>query len=384
MTDRTLETTHPARMYWLDNLRTFMVFLVVVLHAGLVYESSGLAASFWIVDDPSTNDLSGILNLVLDIFVMPAIFFISGFLAPSSLGRRKARAFLGSKFRRLIVPWLTAVLTVIPIYKVIFLYSRGLPQEAWSTYFHWSNGIWGQNWLWFLPVLFLFHVLYLLLSRLKIDISRITLKLAIATVFVVSFAYVVAIDLTGAQGWTKTVVIDFQNDRLLVYFMIFLVGALCYRLKLFESGRKGNTMYVLIGCTAWIPVNLYLALVIYPLISPGSHIISEIVDALLIRFTFLLSLLCLLYLSIGTFRRYLNSQGRISRELSENSYNVYITHTIVMGCIALALLDTAIPSLLKHLLLAVFTYCASSAMVYLYKRIGIHSVSIHGVQYDRA
>ena len=68
-----------------------MIFLVVVLHAGLVYESSGIGASFWIVDDPATNDLSGLLNLIIDLCAMPTIFFISGFLVPLSLSRQGAR-----------------------------------------------------------------------------------------------------------------------------------------------------------------------------------------------------------------------------------------------------------------------------------------------------
>ncbi len=33
------------------------IFLVVLYHAGLVSESSGLTASFWIVDDPRTSNL---------------------------------------------------------------------------------------------------------------------------------------------------------------------------------------------------------------------------------------------------------------------------------------------------------------------------------------
>ena len=31
------------RIYWLDNLRTFMIFLVVLLHVGIVYENSLLS-----------------------------------------------------------------------------------------------------------------------------------------------------------------------------------------------------------------------------------------------------------------------------------------------------------------------------------------------------
>jgi len=45
------------RLYCLDNLRTFLIFLVVLVHAGVVYESSGLMGPFWIVDDPSTSNL---------------------------------------------------------------------------------------------------------------------------------------------------------------------------------------------------------------------------------------------------------------------------------------------------------------------------------------
>jgi uncharacterized membrane protein YcfT len=45
------------RIYFLDNLRTFMIFLVVLYHAGLVYEYTGIVAFFWIVHDLSTNNL---------------------------------------------------------------------------------------------------------------------------------------------------------------------------------------------------------------------------------------------------------------------------------------------------------------------------------------
>ena len=211
------------RVYWLDNLRTFAVFLVVLLHAGLVYESSGITAFFWIVDDPATNDLSGIVNLVLDIFVMSTIFFIAGFFTPPSLARKTPWAFLRSKFKRLYVPWIVAVLTLIPLYKVIFLYSRGLPQEHWTTYFHWTNGIWNQNWLWFLPVLFLFDLLYVLLSRIHIDVSSMTVGSAVGATFALGFLYTLSIDLLGLQGWTKTFLFDFQNERILIYFMVFMV-----------------------------------------------------------------------------------------------------------------------------------------------------------------
>ncbi len=370
MTRKNRLSTEEHRLYWLDNLRTFMIFLVVVLHAGLVYESSGIPAFFWIVDDPSTNDLSGILNLIIDIFVMPTIFFISGFFVPPSMRARKGSSFLRAKFNRLMIPWVVSVLTLIPLYKVIFLYSRNLPQEHWTTYFHWSNGIWGQNWLWFLPVLFLFNALYVLFSRVNISPAADSPKKTVGAIVLVGCFYAVCMDVLGLQGWTKTVLIDFQNERVLIYFLVFLSGSLCHKLGTFKSERKGKRLYVFLACTAWVPVNLYLFLVIFLLIKPGTVLTSAIGDALLVRLTFLLSLACLLYVSINTFRIYMNKQWRIGQELNASSYYVYIIHVVVMGGIALLMLDSAMPSLLKYVILAMSTYVISSLLVSLYRWVG--------------
>ena len=362
-------STKRSRVYWLDNLRTFMIFLVVLIHAGIVYEGSGVGGLFWIVYDPSTSNLFEILNLIIDLFVMSAIFFIAGYFTPLSIKNKKGWAFLKSKFKRLMIPWIIAVLTLIPLYKVIFLYSRNLPQESWTTYFHWSNGILSQNWLWFLPVLFLFDILYLFLSRLNINISKITLKGAIGGFFLIGLIYSFCMDIFNGQGWTKTIFIDFQNERLLIYFMIFLLGSLSYKLKTFESKGKSKKLYIILSCTTWIPVTLYISLLFNSLLNPGKYIISEIVDSLLIRFNFLLSLLCLLYVMINTFRFFLNKSGKISKEMNRNSYNVYIIHVIVIGGIALIMLDAAIPSLLKYLILTASTYAASNLIVYFYRKI---------------
>ena len=155
--------------------------------------------------------------------VMPTIFFISGFFAPLSMKSKQGWEFLKSRFKRLIIPWIIAVLTLIPLYKIIFLYSRNLPQESWTTYFHWSNGIWSQNWLWFLPVLFLFDALYLLFSRANINMSNISLKKAVFAIFLIGFIYSFCMSIFKFQGWTNTIFIDFQNERLLIYLMIFLL-----------------------------------------------------------------------------------------------------------------------------------------------------------------
>ena len=367
MTEPGQDAVRGNRIYWLDNLRTFMIFLVVLLHAGIVYESSGGGAWFWIVDDPSTNHLSDILNQLLDILVMPTIFFVSGFFMPLSMRHKSTWTFLKSRIKRLVFPWVVGVLTLIPLYKFIFLYSRNIPQENWTTYFHFNNGIFSQSWLWFLPVLFLFNLLYSLISKVKLDLSEIDLKKAIGTASLLGLVYLAGVYVFNGEGWTKTAWMDFQNERLLIYFLIFLLGSLSSKLRTFESEPKSRTLYHVLSCTAWIPVYAYVKFNPYFTQNPGGYIVSETVDVVVIRLSLLLSMLCLLYVAINTFRQHLNRQGKISRELNRNSYGVYIIHAVVLGGIALTMLHTSIPSLVKYLILTIATYAASNLMVSFYR-----------------
>ena len=246
-----------------------------------------------------------------------------------------------------------------------------MPQENWTTYFHWSNGIWSQNWQWFLPVLFLFNVLYLLFSSSKIRIPNMSLKGAVLGVFLIGFVYSVGMDMFGLRGWTKTVWLDFQNERLLIYFMAFLLGAHCFRRKVFDVKPESKMLYAIVNSIDWIPITVYIFFLLYPWFKPGHYIVSQLIHRLILWLSYQLSLLCLVYVMIETFRRYFDKPTKVWRELNRNSYGVYIIHVIVIGGVALVLLHTAIPSLWKYLLLTVSTYVASNLIVSLCRKAAI-------------
>jgi peptidoglycan/LPS O-acetylase OafA/YrhL len=369
MTSREESTTQGKRIHFLDNLRTIIIFLVVLYHVGGVYEGAGMWAEFWIVDDPTTNDLCGVLNLIVDVFAMPTLFLISGYLTPASLNGKGGGEFLKSRFRRLIIPWTIAVLTLVPLYKVLFLASRGLPQESWTTYFHLSNGsVTGQGHLWFLPMLFLFNTLYVLFSRAGIRVPNISPKTALVGTFLIGWAYSASMDLFGLRGWTLSPLLDFQRERVLIYFVYFLLGALCFRLKVFDAKPESKVLSNIVSWTCWIPITVYIVFLILPVLGPGTFILSRIIDRVIVWFCFHLSLLCLVYLMIVTFWWYFDKPGRIWDELNRNSYGVYIIHVIVLGGIAWLLLNSALPSLLKYLILTLSTVIASNLIVSLYRR----------------
>ena len=368
MTDKEKSTRNRNRIYWMDNLRTIIILLVVLYHVGGVYEAAGLWGWFWIVDDPDTITWVGILNIVFDIFVMPTLFLISGYLTPASLKNKTGWEFLKGKFKRLMVPWIIAVFILIPLYKVIFLYSRNLPQENWSTYFHITNPN-SQNWLWFLPVLFLFNVLYLLFSKTNIRVPNISLKVAVLGTFIIGFVYSFIIGgMLGFRSWTLTPLIDFENERLLVFFMTFLLGILCFRQNVFASKPQSKTLYIVVSSIAWIPITVHIFARLFPFFYPEGFSISPLYR-LIWWLSFDLSLLCMLYLMVETFWRYLDKTSRIWRELNKNSYGVYIIHVIVIGVFGTILLNLDLPAVVKYILLAVLTYLVSNLLVSLYRKV---------------
>jgi len=162
------------------------------------------------------------------------------------------------------------------------------------------------------------------------------------------------------------------------------LGALCFRLKAFDAKPESKMLYHIVNSTAWIPITAYIFFLLYPWLKPGNYIVSEIIHKLVLWFSFHLSLLCMLYVMINTFRYYLNKQGRISKELNKNSYNIYIIHVIVIGGIALTMLNTEIPSLLKYLILTVSTYVASNLIIYFYRKVMKPEILIKRMKYNNA
>jgi hypothetical protein len=56
-------------------------------------------------------------------------------------------------------------------------------------------------------------------------------------------------------------------------------------------------------------------------------------------------------------------------QLNNNSYYVYIIHMIVLGVVALILVNISISTFIKYLILTISTYIVCHIIVYAYRRI---------------
>jgi len=339
---------------------------VVLYHVGGVYEAAGLWGWFWIIDDPDTLTWVGIVGIVFDLFMMPTMFFIAGYLTPPSLDKKSGWGFMKGKIKRLMIPWLLAVFTLIPLYRVIFLYSRGLPQEKWVNYFHF-NSLNSQNWLWFLPLLFVFNLIYLAAEKSRIKFPKISLAWMAGISFVLSlgFSYVIG-SVAGFRSWTLTPILDFENERLLAHFLFYIAGTMSYRRNVFAELPKSKTMYIVASSVAWLPVTGHIFVRLWPFFVPGFTITP--LYQLLWFVSFHLSSLVMVYVMVESFRLYVTGTGKLWDMLNRNSYGVYIVHVILIGVFGTLLLFTNLPAVVKWLLLIASTYVGSNLLVSLYQR----------------
>jgi peptidoglycan/LPS O-acetylase OafA/YrhL len=147
------------------------------------------------------------------------------------------------------------------------------------------------------------------------------------------------------------------------------VGSQCYKLKAFESNKRNIKAEMIVHSTGWIPVCIYIAGVIYQLVSPDEYLISKSTDILIVRLCYLLSLAYFIYAMINGFQNYLNKRSNLWDELNRNSYGVYIIHVIILGVIATYLLDVNMHPIIKFLTLTIATYIISNLLLSIYKRI---------------
>jgi len=382
-----------TRIKFLDNLRTIMILLVVVLHAGIVYEP--ILENTWIVSDPVKNSSIGLIRMYLDIFVMFIIFFISGYFVPISLKSKTNWSFIKAKFNRIMIPWIVSVLTIIPLYKVIFLYSRGLPQEEWYSYFHifqrtgtdlsfFANNP-TQSWLWFLPVIFVFQVIYLMMNKAGLFKINISLKTAVILTLVTGIAYSLIISAINLRGWYHSPLFHFQRERLLIYFMVFLLGSLCFKLRVFESDVKNKKQYIWSNVVLSVSMTVFTVVAMnlfFNMIDPARNyfFVSLWVDRAIYYTSLLLTMMSFLYIFVYVFRFNLNKSNRIMNELNKNSYAVYIIHLIVIGGVALLLLNINIPAFVKLLVVIILSYSISNGIVSAYRALFQKYFSSNGLR----
>jgi len=357
-----------ARVTFLDNIRYLVIVLVLVYHSVAAYAT---VAPWWFYHDASFF-AADITRELLDVFIMPVLFFVAGYFALPSLQKRTVWKFLVDKARRLLIPWVLAVLIITPL---LFYDTPNQPIKPFWRY--WLSFMEGfptqlsflphtltQGPYWFLSLLFAFFVLFALVytvtrrrwSAPVVPAERKTASGKSMLVGLVLFAiltfagYFISLLLVPDTSWlTLGMFLEFQPTRLVLLMCYFAFGVYA------ESRQWIASVKSLGSPVLWGAITVALAIV-YLVIGqplfvdlagvPGLPI-GLLLPFALIRSVLVLSVL-VAFVSVGS--RYWNRSNRLDRELSATSYNIYLSHVWFVVLIQGALLDWGASSVVKALI----------------------------------
>lgn len=334
-------------------VRNVAMLSVVLFHAVAAYST---VTPHWAVHDgPSIT--ADIVREVFDVFMMPLFFFVAGYFTLPSLLRKGVWQFLRGKLKRLGIPWLLAILVVVPILRYLApmkaeeSQSRQPFWEYWITYMK-SFGTFqiglltpermSQMHFWFLSLLLGFFIAFAFLYGVKnrwLENAtrsfrseparmRSIFKVLLAVGVLTSGAYfIVSLSMPDMSWVTIDLLLQFQPTHLVLYIATFALGILAYSRQWFVGDEFPRQLSV------WIPVSLLLTLVFLMIgegifsRSPTSHQLSAV---LLVFFSLVRSFLCLAMLVMFTALalRYWNRSSPYNRSLAANAYNIYLVHLV--------------------------------------------------------
>jgi glucan biosynthesis protein C len=375
------------RNLWIDNLRAFITVLVVAHHAALAYTTFGhfdkeayIRSVSPVVDNAKWAGIDIFVNFN-DIFFMPLMFFISGLFVYSSILKKGRPGFLRDRILRLGLPFVIAVTVIIPF---AYLPSYYLAHGSFSLVAFIDDYLTIEQWPvgppWFIWVLLAFNILAVAIPGKVYDAAGKTITtlakdplLFFGTFIVLAcIAYIPLSLMLGHYVWTGLGPFDFQLNRILLYFFFFLLGAFI------TSNRMGIVFKRsrLLGKSwpFWVILALTLFIAIEGMVYFGEAIkqaldITDIAGVLIFDGFFVASCLCSCFAFMAFFRKKANGQEGIWPALSANAYGVYLIHYVPVTWLQFALLDFALPAVIKFLLVFIGGFILSLIFIIFIRKI---------------
>jgi glucans biosynthesis protein C len=376
------------RLYFVDNLRTLIIILVIVSHLAITYGS----VSPWYYVEPTCNDglayeSLSIFLLVNQSYLLGLLFLISGYFTPEAYDRKGPGAFLKSRLLRLGIPLIVFTFLLNPLTAMLGRLdmsadiARNLAQFNGQQYL--ANLATGP--MWFVLVLLYLDFGYVVWrmatqNRLAPQLNRngmfgyASIGVLIITLALVThlLRIVIPVAMYIPHLWF------FGVSYLPQYLCFFILGVIAYRRDWFR--RIPFSMGV-----AGFGIALAGLLLLFPLAVFG-RMFSLDLRNLTMEFMgggdwqsgvyTLWDTSFAVGMSLGLitlFRKVGDRTGKLRDLMSRQSYTVYFTHTPIIVLIAVGLHYLPIANLPKFGLAAVLAVPLCFGIAYLVRKIPFSS-----------
>jgi glucans biosynthesis protein C len=359
------------RLSYLDNLRSLVIFLVVVMHSNVTY--SGMGGWYYKEGNAGSLDfvsraLFGLYGSFTQAWFMGILFFLAAFFAARSLAKRGARGFLKERLFRLGLPLLIYMLVVEPLIGYFLIDYQGIRERygffevliGYLGSFRWLEG---TGPLWFVEALLGFSAIYALYRTIRpasgaaaAAPTALTLALIIVAIGLAAFS----IRLFQPIG---TSVANLQLGFFASYIALFVLGI--------HAGERGwlpslseKTGLRWLGWTVGLGVPLWAIMMVAGGATSGSFLFNGGMNWQSFAYAFWEAGVAV-GMSVGLiafFRRFLNGENRITRLLAANSFGVYMFHAPILVAVSMALRFWQAPMMAKHLVVAPAAFALTLAL----------------------
>lgn len=369
----------------IENLRGFVVLMVVAFHACMAYLQSQPAAEPPFDSPPYAWMATPIVDssrwLPLDLFsafqflyLMQLLFFLSGIFVWPSLQRKGPAAFLRSRALRLGVPFLLGTCLLMPaayyaVYRVTAI-DPSLPAFLlhWLALPFWPNGpMW---FLWFLLALDgVAAALYQLapgrieaMARFAATANVQPGRFFFALVGVSALAFVPLARIFTPWEWTEfgpfAFQVSFAPQYVIYFFAGLIVGTGSLECGLFDPDgllARRAVRWIAAALAVFVVWLLAMAVVVKGLLPslPGRQIAADLATVLFVA--------CACLGAAAGFLRFAGARRPALRGVAENGYGIYVFHYVFVLWAQYFLLGVAAFALIKAVAVFVITLVLSWA-----------------------
>ncbi len=350
------------RKYYIDNIRSLTVLLVIIYHAFYLFNGVGIPTGFangdgfWLYD--------AICTFVYPWF-MVLLFLVAGVAARHSIDKRGKREFLRERLRKLIIPSTLGLLVLHWISGYINIKVGGGLEYMPPALIYPISALSGTGPLWFSQTVFVFSLLlvvfYKRLTTAKLD------KICERTNEIIIIAFLLLIFL-GAQILNVPVISVYRFG---IYGVAFFLGYLFFY---FDN--------IIEKCVKLIPITLSCAIilgVVYMWLHFGKNFASdEVLKSLVTNAYAWFSILAI----IGAAKKWLNKTNRVLNYLNKISFGLYVLHYLVLTVVGYLLLEyfADISALTKGIILLIAMVVLTPILNWLIERTPVLRYCVLGIK----
>lgn len=359
--------TSSQRRTDLDWLRVIAVLLLVPFHAALIFLPDPALVAY--VKDSQPSAVLAPLVDFLSRWQLEVLFFVAGAASWYALGGRSAGRYLAERLRRLLIPFILGLLTLVPL--MVNLRFLGQPGAAsvgqiYARFFARGSDLTGMTGgftpahLWFLLYLFVFCLLGLpLFLLLRLAPAQRALAQVAGMPGVIGLLYLGFVPLALAR---QADLLGLHDKDPLCYFLVVLAGYVLTSQPRFQE---------VIDRATWASLALALGATLAPRVPAVTALLAapgaEFAGLLLFKLSQWAWLLAIL----GGAHRWLTHDGPALRYASEAAMPFYMLHLPLVTLVGLFVVGLSAGVLMKYALVVVAATLATLAVYDLaVKRVG--------------